>query len=212
MNNGPVVLFSRKDGTWKITDFGFTTEGTSNEPRPTTGSGTPGYRAPELLKEDCDATNKVDIWGLGCILFEVANEKKAFGSDIAVHEYTVSLPGQRISLLRPVETYESHLSNILNAMLDVDRSRRPSATMLHKEFATNLWKCVGDRLKKDHHFDESAKAYEKGIEADATCALLWRGLAEIYQAQQLRSYRELELCTKKIKQMHEIQGIHIRLH
>jgi serine/threonine protein kinase len=55
--------------------------------------GTPCYRAPELIRESHGVgterkyTNAVDIWSLGCVLFELLFRKKAFKDDFSVHEY-----------------------------------------------------------------------------------------------------------------------------
>jgi serine/threonine protein kinase len=53
--------------------------------------GTNSYRAPELL--DCESgqpgeyTNKVDMWAVGCILYELVLRRKAFPSDWGVFQY-----------------------------------------------------------------------------------------------------------------------------
>jgi serine/threonine protein kinase len=92
-------------GLGKSQISGITTEGTSDIPCPTVGHGTPGYRPPELVRnENVQYINKVDIWGLGCILFEVEKGKKVFPTDIAVHDYAVSSLSRRLSSLRLDET------------------------------------------------------------------------------------------------------------
>src|SRR5271170_3594529 len=84
------VLYSCESSAWKLADFGLSCEGSSKTNRPTQyGRSTPGYRAPELLESDGDATytNKVDIWALGCILYELATRKRAFKNDWEVFQY-----------------------------------------------------------------------------------------------------------------------------
>jgi serine/threonine protein kinase len=67
---------------WKIVDFGVTSEATSSRAIPTIHArGTGGYRAPEILNESPVFTNKVDIWALGCIFFELYTGEKAFHDD-----------------------------------------------------------------------------------------------------------------------------------
>jgi serine/threonine protein kinase len=49
--NGPVV-YCRRDNSWKLIDFGLTSEATSQRGCTTVAAqGTPAYRAPELLRE-----------------------------------------------------------------------------------------------------------------------------------------------------------------
>ena len=53
--------------------------------------GTPGYRAPELLKESKGSfNNKLDIWAMGCILYELATGKKQFLDDWSVREFAAN--------------------------------------------------------------------------------------------------------------------------
>src|SRR5271167_2017073 len=78
------VLYSRKDSLWKLTDFGLTSEATASRLHSTTSArGSPGYRAPELGISN-KFSNKVDIWSMGCLLYELATGKQAFLTDFAV--------------------------------------------------------------------------------------------------------------------------------
>ena len=71
------MLFALNDRRWKVSDFGLTIEGTSQHAHSTRDAmGTTSYRAPELLKEIPTYNNKVDVFGLGCTLFELATKKK----------------------------------------------------------------------------------------------------------------------------------------
>ena len=67
---------------WKVADFGITTAGTSKNLIATNNQrGTLHYLAPEIIL--CEPgvpsyTNKVDIWSLGAILYELCTGRKAF--------------------------------------------------------------------------------------------------------------------------------------
>jgi len=119
---------------WKLADFGLTVEGSSGTNRHTEyASGTQGYRAPELLISNTEPTytKKVDIWSMGCILFELATQIKAFESDWAVFTYYKSKNIDWIS----EKTFDAQSINehIVN-MLQINPSDRPSASILSTEF------------------------------------------------------------------------------
>jgi serine/threonine protein kinase len=75
----------------KITDFGFSTAGTSKRLLSTKNKGgTPCYAAPEIMTSESHMpayTNKVDIWALGLMLYELMMGKRAFQTDYQVIRY-----------------------------------------------------------------------------------------------------------------------------
>lgn len=84
-------LVIRSGFKWKVTDFGISTVGTARRLIATEGRrGSPLYLAPEILNSQSDIpsyTNKVDIWGLGMIMFELVTGRRAFKSEYDVMEY-----------------------------------------------------------------------------------------------------------------------------
>jgi serine/threonine protein kinase len=86
-----LVLFSASQNKWKIADLGLTVEGQTAEPLATDeGRGTPGYHAPELVIPKSTPklyTSKLDIWGLGCIIYELATGLKTFEETSDIIEY-----------------------------------------------------------------------------------------------------------------------------
>jgi serine/threonine protein kinase len=79
---------------WKLADFGFASEGNSSTLRTSyDAKGTSGYRVPELLIDGKPGyNNKVDIWSMGCILYELAVGRRAFYNDFATIKYRISKP------------------------------------------------------------------------------------------------------------------------
>ena len=119
-----------------------TREGTSKGHFATNDSrGTPSYRAPELLKEISFYNNKSDIWALGCILYEVATKKKAFSDDWGVLQYDQSgkkisiSDDQYVSLVIQKSEKRNDIEKIVQAMLECDFSKRPSAKKLLRIFS-----------------------------------------------------------------------------
>lgn len=120
---------------WKIADFGFSTETSSKTTMSTELSrGTSGYRAPELSATVSTFSNKVDIWGLGCILYELAVKRKAFTDDWTVRDYAA----RKKKLVIPLEYFAKEiqrpLANLIHEMLQVDPRARPSAHELLSVF------------------------------------------------------------------------------
>jgi serine/threonine protein kinase len=83
-------MFSFESQCWKIGDFHLTTIGGGEISIPSSDrAGTPSYPAPELLDEETGHfSNKVDIFAMGCILFELLKQEKAFSDDFAVFKAT----------------------------------------------------------------------------------------------------------------------------
>jgi serine/threonine protein kinase len=126
-----------KDRTWKVADFGLTCEATSTALLFTDFSrGTPGYRAPELLKEmHVGYNNKIDIWAMGCILFEIATGQKPFANDTMVTEY--SRGGSPLEIrcnLITGQDGEEFISSSIRDMLQTEPSFRPASADLCTRF------------------------------------------------------------------------------
>jgi serine/threonine protein kinase len=128
---------------WKIADFGLTSAGTSKRAYTTIYSrGTCSYRAPELIADEkATYTNKVDIWAIGCILYELAFGKKAFSDDLAVCQYSLqwSASGEKMALPSTSDTIPHEgkmvfVSKIIRDTLTIDETRRPKAEDLHQRF------------------------------------------------------------------------------
>jgi tetratricopeptide (TPR) repeat protein len=107
---------------------------TSNEAK-----GKPCYRPPELLRSPSGYNNKTDIWGLGCILFELCVCEKAFQSDWDTYAYDASNPSGHPRIHFPNELGLTDGSKRafrawINKMLQVDYQDRPSAITLGQTF------------------------------------------------------------------------------
>lgn len=91
-----------------------------------TFAGTPLYMAPELVNNQ-RYTNKVDIWSLGCILYELCTFVPAFnGTELKnIMSKIVSK-----SLIRIPKSYTNNLQDLITRMLIRDPSLRPTAVQL----------------------------------------------------------------------------------
>ncbi len=73
---------------WKIADFSINSEGNLLVIK--YGRGSANYRAPEVLLAKVNEpsyNNTIDVWGLGCILYELCTGEKAFPGQHSVLSY-----------------------------------------------------------------------------------------------------------------------------
>ena len=138
-----LVLYSCKESLWKLADFGLVTEESSKTNLLTRYSrGTEGYRAPELMISGGDPakyTNAVDIWAMGCILYELATATRRFRTDHDVTLYMYFRTNNKICL---DASFDSNTQKIITRhvidMLQIDATKRLPASMLFKEFCHQL--------------------------------------------------------------------------
>jgi len=130
-----------------VADFGLTSEGTSKSPHHTEfARGTPGYRAPELLQEgEAVYTNKVDIWALGCILYQLVVGIKPFASDIAVLDHYRLGSSLDIKVDEMLNADLASLSvKAIHEMLQTNPASRPTASTLLDAWSTH---CIVNKTK-----------------------------------------------------------------
>ena len=80
----PKNIFMSKNNKIKIGDFGISKE-LINQKYATSKKGDVEYMALEMLEENAKYNNKVDIWSLGCIIYELFN-LKTYYKDISFKE------------------------------------------------------------------------------------------------------------------------------
>jgi serine/threonine protein kinase len=135
--NWCLVLYSRTSNKWKIADLGLASEGTSFQSMETfRGGGTDGYYAPEFVlaeQRPFRYTNKVDIWALGCIIYELATGKKAFEGNETTLRFGLSkssFPRQRFPFDGASADF---LFKLIEKMLTIDKKARPGAAEILAE-------------------------------------------------------------------------------
>ena len=91
--------------------------------------GTPLYMSPESFNEPNSKNFASDIWSAGCCLFEVCNLKHAFGAD----RWESIFYKVREGIHPPVnKKYSPELINMIESMLNVNPSKRPTIPQLLK--------------------------------------------------------------------------------
>jgi serine/threonine protein kinase len=101
--------------------------------------GTSGYRAPEVLREEAIYTNKVDIWAIGCILYELATGNKTFHDDWAAREYAFGSDEISLPEVSSWPSFaNSQLFDLLKQLLQKEWNKRPDAKSLCSSLLTSL--------------------------------------------------------------------------
>lgn len=122
------VLLSLQCGAWQLADFGLMEQGTSVIARHTRyPRGSEGYRGPETVKGYPVICQQTDIFALACIMHELATARKLFEREYDLFEYISTRNMQHIALPANDPRSQGYYSSIMNAMLEVDWWKRPSA-------------------------------------------------------------------------------------
>jgi len=121
------------------------------------GRGTASYRAPELLSPIATFDESVDIWALGCILFELISGQRAFSDDWHVQVYA----HRNEKLLVPLEAFVDAsaripLINLVHEMLERRADRRPHAGHLR-----SLFDVVNEKGSFEPRSDEVSTLYSR---------------------------------------------------
>jgi NIMA (never in mitosis gene a)-related kinase len=112
----PENIFINEDYKIKIGDFGISKKlKASSEYAYTSDKGTFNYMAPEMLINS-KYTNKVDIWALGCILYELCTLNYCFDNIIYIIENKNT---KKINL----KYYNSKLQNLIDILLKTENER-----------------------------------------------------------------------------------------
>jgi tetratricopeptide (TPR) repeat protein len=127
--------------------------------------------------------NKVDIFAMGCILFELASlgGKRAFADDFSLQRYSLS-PSTVDFTVRPDHSQcQITLSDTIGGMLERDPQRRPSARSLRPQFIRHRAISIGDICKDRKQYYAAIKAYSAAIELGITdSATELKSLADCY--------------------------------
>lgn len=111
---------------WKLADFGISAVALSEGATTKQSRGTPCYRAPELLQTSATFTVKVDMWALGCILYECFTGSKAFDRDDVVL-FSAQDRTPTLSVAWSSGIWHHLLNSIVRHLLHKDEAERPTA-------------------------------------------------------------------------------------
>lgn len=100
-----------------------------------TQTGTPYYASPEVWKNQ-PYNAKSDIWSLGCVVYELICQKPPFDAKSMNDLFKVVIRGK----FEPIpETYSAGLQRIINWMIKLSPSKRPSCNLILNDSAALKW-------------------------------------------------------------------------
>ena len=117
----PENIFLDSEHNFKLGDFGLARE--IEEDFATSCVGTLPYFAPEVI-EGKKYNEKYDIWGLGCVAYEMATLHRPFESKSGPLDLIHKIQNQEIK--RFDFRYSDKLFNIVKSMLAKDPAKRPN--------------------------------------------------------------------------------------
>ena len=119
----PENLFITEDYKIKIGYFGISKQMDSNNQYANTYVGTNNYMAPEVIKGE-KYNNKVDIWALGCIIYELLTLNVCFESKCLFGFVDKILNKSHGKI--DINKYNSKWQNIIDLLLKKDYKERPN--------------------------------------------------------------------------------------
>ncbi len=122
-----VLLVGGDPARATLLDLGIA-RGGADVPGPTaTGAllGTPGYMAPEQVRDPRRAGPASDVFSLGCLLFNALTGREAFTGTTALEIVAHALHTRAPKVLSVEPTVPASLAALVDAMLDAEPSQRP---------------------------------------------------------------------------------------
>lgn len=111
-----------------LLDLGIARGGGADLPGPTaTGAilGTPGYMAPEQVRDPRRAGPASDVFSLGCVMFHALAGREAFTGGTSLELVAHALHSRAPKVLSVESSVPAPIAALVDAMLDPDASQRP---------------------------------------------------------------------------------------
>lgn len=128
MKPSNIFLAGYKVSEAKLIDFGVArrTDEAFRLTRQGNTVGTPMYNAPEQARGRGDLDGRVDIFALGCVLFEALTGEPAYSGDTPGQVMGLIASGQGPDLEERLPLLDSELRTVLDAMMAFRREERPA--------------------------------------------------------------------------------------
>ena len=135
----PANLFLTGDYKVKIGDFGIAKKLKSENEYANTQAGTLIYMAPEIINER-KYNNKVDIWALGCIIYELCTLNYCFEFN-SIKQFIEEINESSEKKIDE-NIYGSEMQTLIDSLLNKEYKKRPSADQILMEIQKYLIKTI----------------------------------------------------------------------
>ena len=152
----PENLFLNADLTIKIGDFGFTRKFQNIYDYVRTKIITMLYMAPEIFNEE-KYDNKVDIWALGCIIYELCTLNNCFENK-SMNDLLRKITNNNHGKI-DINIYGEDLQNLIDSLLNKNYKERPSVDDIIKTITQNLSESFKENIIEIYLEDEIYKNY-----------------------------------------------------
>ncbi|SCU97882.1 LAFA_0G13960g1_1 [Lachancea sp. 'fantastica'] len=143
-------------GVVKLADFGLSKQIYSTNTK--TPCGTVGYTAPEVVKDE-RYSMKVDMWGIGCVLYTVLCGFPPF-YDEKVDVLTEKISKGEYTFLRPWwDEISDGAKNAVQKLLEVDPSKRYDIDQFLADPWLNQYDCIRHQALKKHKNESAETVY-----------------------------------------------------
>ena len=152
----PENLFLNADLTIKIGDFGFTRKFQNIYDYVRTKMISMLYMAPEIFNEE-KYDNKVDIWALGCIIYELCTLNYCFENK-SMNDLLRKITNNNHGKI-DINIYGEDLQNLIDSLLNKNYKERPSVDDIIKTITQNLSESFKENIIEIYLEDEIYKNY-----------------------------------------------------
>lgn len=168
-----------------------------------TQTGTPYYASPEVWK-DMPYDSKSDMWGLGCVIYEMAKLKPPFrGADMSALFRKVT--EERFERIPP--HFSRDLSAVLEWLLEKNPLHRPSAKMLDESIVPRQYNDEDGNERTDFKTNESvSNTFDKGEGLLLKTIRFSNEMMDIAKQLPLSNYEN-----KSLKEIQELQLQHQKI-
>ena len=152
----PENIFINEDNKIKIGDFGISKQLKMNEKYANTVVGTNYYRAPEIIKGE-KYNNKIDIWALGCIIYELFTFNICFESPSLFGFVNKITEGKHGKI--DMNKYNPKWQNLIDLLLIKNYKERPNIEEVYNYLNNDIKEAILKNLI-DKYIEEVNK-FEK---------------------------------------------------